>query len=79
DQNHPFKQALAHDPVLSQVKHIAEPWDIGPYGYQVGQWGADWSEWNDHFRDHIRDFWRMATCGVQGLATRLAGSEDLYA
>ena len=79
DQNHPFKQALAHDPVLSQVKHIAEPWDIGPYGYQVGQWGAHWSEWNDHFRDHIRDFWRMATCGVQGLATRLAGSEDLYA
>lgn len=78
DQNHPFKQALRTDPVLSRVKHIAEPWDVGPYGYQVGRWGSGWSEWNDRFRNHTRDYWRGATSGVQELATRLAGSEDLY-
>lgn len=79
DQNHPFKQALRTDPVLSQVKHIAEPWDLGPYGYQVGRWGEGWSEWNDRFRDHTRDFWRGAVGGVAELATRQAGSGDLYA
>lgn len=78
DQNHPFKQALVDDPVLSQVKHIAEPWDLGPYGYQVGSWGKDWSEWNDHYRDYMRDFWRGAVGGVQELAARLSGSADLF-
>ena len=79
DHNHPFKQAIAADPVLSKVKVIAEPWDIGPYGYQMGAWGPGWSEWNDRFRNEIRDFWRGATAGVQELATRLSGSPDLFA
>jgi len=58
DQEHPFKRALRNDPVLSQVKLIAEPWDVGPYGYQVGAFGEGWSEWNDRFRNYVRDFWR---------------------
>ena len=78
DQNHPFKQAIADDPVFKDVKIIAEPWDIGPYGYQVGAWGPGWSEWNDRFRDHVRDYWRGSVHGVQELATRLAGSPDLF-
>lgn len=78
DQNHAFKQALAADPVFEDVKLIAEPWDIGPYGYQVGAWGPGWSEWNDRFRDHARNFWRGAVNGVQELATRLAGSPDIF-
>ncbi|WP_203566366.1 glycogen debranching protein GlgX [Aestuariimicrobium ganziense] len=78
DQNHPFKRAIADDPVLADIKMIAEPWDIGPYGYQVGAWGPGWSEWNDKFRDFARDYWRGATHGVQVLATRLAGSPDLF-
>lgn len=78
DQNHPFKQALVHDPVLSRVKHIAEPWDVGPYGYQVGAWGSGWAEWNDRYRDYVRDFWRGAVRGVEELATRLSGSPDMY-
>lgn len=78
DQNHPFKRAIAADPLLSNRVMIAEPWDIGPYGYQVGRWGPGWAGWNDHFRDYFRDFWRQATTGVQELATRLCGSPDLY-
>lgn len=78
DQAHPIKAALATDPSFTNTKLIAEPWDVGPYGYQVGSWGAGWSEWNDKFRDHARDFWRGATSGVQELATRLAGSPDLF-
>jgi len=78
DQNHPFKQALATDPRLTQVTHIAEPWDVGPYGYQLGAWGPGWGEWNGQYRDYIRDFWRGVTPGVQELATRLAGSADLF-
>ena len=78
DQNHPFKQALVKDPVLNKVKHIAEPWDLGPYGYQMGAWGPNWSEWNDRFRNYVRDFWRGAVYGVEELATRLSGSPDLY-
>jgi len=78
DHNHPFKQAVAADPVLSKATMIAEPWDIGPYGYQLGAWGPGWGEWNGQFRDYIRDFWRGATPGVQELATRLSGSSDLF-
>ena len=78
DHNHPFKQAWLDDPVLKDVTHIAEPWDIGPYGYQLGAWGPGWSEWNGQFRDCMRDFWRGATSGVQELATRLCGSPDLF-
>ncbi len=78
DQSHPFKAELAADPLFDDIKIIAEPWDVGPYGYQVGSWGPGWHEWNDRFRDHIRDYWRGAVHGVQELATRLAGSPDLF-
>lgn len=78
DQQHPFKQAIAADPVLADKVMIAEPWDMGPYGYQVGRWGAGWTEWNDRFRGFTRDFWRGATGGVQELATRLSGSSDIF-
>ena len=78
DQGHAFKAALQADPVLSQVKLIAEPWDMGPYGYQVGRFGPGWSEWNDKFRNYVRDFWRGKTYGVSELAVRLAGSTDLF-
>lgn len=78
DQEHPFKKLIAADPVLSTAILIAEPWDLGPFGYQVGAWGAGWSEWNDRFRDVTRDAWRNATYGVGEFATRLSGSSDLY-
>jgi glycogen operon protein len=78
DQGHPFKLAVAADPVLKDVTLIAEPWDVGPYGYQLGAWGAGWGEWNGQYRDYVRDFWRGATPGVQELATRLSGSPDLF-
>jgi glycogen operon protein len=78
DQNHRFKQLVAADPVLRGKVMIAEPWDVGPYGYQVGAWGVGWSEWNGPYRDFVRDFWRGATRGVQDLATRLTGSADIY-
>jgi glycogen operon protein len=78
DHNHPFKQALATDPVLSKVTTIAEPWDIGPYGYQLGAWGPGWGEWNGQYRDYVRDFWRAQVGGVQELAARLSGSPDLF-
>ncbi len=78
DQEHPFKIALRDDPVLSKVKLIAEPWDMGPYGYQLGAFGPGWSEWNDRFRNHIRDFWRGNTHGISELALRLSGSPDIF-
>ena len=78
DQEHPFKQAIRDDPVLSQVKMIAEPWDMGPYGYQVGAFGPGWSEWNDRFRNYVRDFWRGNTDGVGEFAQRLLGSPDIF-
>jgi glycogen operon protein len=78
DQNHPFKQAIAADPLLSRVTMIAEPWDVGPYGYQLGNFGVGWGEWNGQYRDHIRDYWRGFVPGVQELATRLSGSPDLF-
>ncbi|HEX3906515.1 MAG TPA: glycogen debranching protein GlgX [Mycobacteriales bacterium] len=70
--------AIAQDPVVSQVKLIAEPWDIGPGGYQVGRFPALWSEWNGPYRDAVRDFWRGGQAGVTDIASRLAGSSDLY-
>jgi glycogen operon protein len=78
DQQHAFKQALRDDPVLSQVKLIAEPWDMGPYGYQVGAFGDGWSEWNDRFRNYVRDFWRGNVHGVAELGQRLVGSPDIF-
>ncbi len=78
DQEHPFKVALRDDPVLSGVKLVAEPWDVGPYGYQVGAFGDGWSEWNDRFRNYVRDFWRGNTHGVSELGQRLVGSPDIF-
>jgi glycogen operon protein len=63
--------------VVSRVKLIAEPWDIGPGGYQVGNFPPQWTEWNGAYRDAVRDFWR-GECDLGGLASRLAGSADLY-
>ena len=77
-RDHRFKQLVAADPVLRDKVMIAEPWDVGPYGYQVGSWGIGWSEWNDRYRGFVRDFWRGATRGVQEFATRLTGSADIY-
>ncbi|HEY5822300.1 MAG TPA: glycogen debranching protein GlgX [Propionibacteriaceae bacterium] len=78
DQEHPFKVAIRECPVLSKVKMIAEPWDMGPYGYQVGAFGDGWSEWNDRFRNYVRDFWRGNTHGVSELAQRLSASGDIF-
>lgn len=77
-QGHEFKHRIANDPVFAGIKMIAEPWDLGPYGYQVGNWGPGWSEWNDRFRGFVRDYWRGAVQGVQELATRLSGSADIF-
>jgi isoamylase len=71
--------ALVHqDPVLAGVKLIAEPWDIGEDGYQVGGFPARWSEWNGKYRDSMRDFWRGETDGMGEFALRLTGSPDIY-
>jgi isoamylase len=74
-----FFDIIHQDPVLSQVKLIAEPWDLGPGGYQVGNFPVLWTEWNGRFRDCVRRFWRGDGGTVAELATRLAGSSDLYA
>ncbi|MBV8479385.1 MAG: glycogen debranching protein GlgX, partial [Actinobacteria bacterium] len=72
-----FFDVIHQDPVLSQVKLIAEPWDVGPGGYQVGNFPILWSEWNGVYRDTMRDFWR-GQASVGQFAERLAGSADLY-
>ncbi len=72
-----FFDIIHQDPILSQVKLIAEPWDVGPGGYQVGNFPIQWSEWNGEYRDSIRDFWRGQT-PVSEFAERFAGSADLY-
>ncbi|WP_407716997.1 glycogen debranching protein GlgX [Jiangella alkaliphila] len=74
-----FMTVIGQDPVLREVKLIAEPWDIGPGGYQVGEFPHLWTEWNDRYRDSVRDHWRGAAAGVRDLAYRLSGSSDLYA
>ncbi|MEL6669285.1 MAG: glycogen debranching protein GlgX [Bacteroidota bacterium] len=73
-----FLDTIHQDPVISQVKLIAEPWDIGPGGYQVGNFPVLWSEWNGKYRDNVRAFWRGDEVGVAELAYRLSGSSDLY-
>lgn len=78
DRDGPFLRAIYQDPVLSQVKLIAEPWDLGPGGHQTGNFPAPWAEWNDRYRDTVRRFWRGDAGQVPALATRLAGSSDLY-
>jgi len=74
-----FFDIIHQDPVLSQVKLIAEPWDLGQGGYQVGNFPVLWTEWNGKYRDTIRRFWRGDAGVVSELATRLSGSNDLYA
>ena len=71
--------AIGQDPILRHVKLIAEPWDVSMDGYLVGRMPPPWVEWNDQYRDTIRDFWRGRADGVRNVATRLAGSSDLYA
>src|SRR3546814_33464 len=71
--------AIGQDPVLRHVKLIAEPWDASMEGYRVGEFPPPWVEWNDQYRDTIRDFWRGASDGIRTVATRLAGSSDLHA
>lgn len=79
DTEAPFLAAMQQDPVLRDLALIAEPWDIGPGGYQVGRFPPGWAEWNDHFRDTARHFWRGDAGVVGELATRLAGSADIFA
>jgi isoamylase len=73
-----FFDLIQQDPVVSQVKLIAEPWDIGEGGYQVGNFPALWSEWNGRYRDTVRDFWRGESATLGEFASRLTGSSDLY-
>ncbi|MGN6391905.1 MAG: glycogen debranching protein GlgX [Gemmatimonadales bacterium] len=74
----PFFRRVHADPVLSRVKLIAEPWDLGPDGYQVGSFPAGWAEWNGKYRDAVRRFWRGDAGRVGELASRLSGSSDLF-
>ena len=73
-----FFDIIHQDPILSQVKLIAEPWDLGEGGYQVGNFPMKWTEWNGKYRDAVRRFWCGDGGGVSELATRLSGSSDLY-
>ena len=73
-----FLAAIAQDPLLSRVKLIAEPWDLGPEGYRLGRFPPGWREWNDRFRDDTRAFWLTGTTGVGALAQRLAGSSEIF-
>lgn len=78
DQLSAFFDIIHQDPLLSQVKLIAEPWDVGPGGYQVGQFPVGWAEWNGKYRDNVRRFWKGDGGTVSEFATRLTGSSDLY-
>jgi glycogen operon protein len=78
DASAPLLTAIAQDPLLRDLKLVAEPWDIGPDGYQLGAFPASWGEWNDRYRDTLRRFWR-GDAGITGeLATRFAGSADVF-
>lgn len=86
--DHPLLQAITNDPALADVKKIAEPWDVGMGGWQTGNFGPGWLEWNDRYRDRVRNFWlsdidyarraSTAPVGVGGFATRLAGSSNTF-
>ncbi len=78
DPQAPLLQAIEQDPLLSRLKMIAEPWDIGPGGYQLGSFPNRWGEWNDRFRDDVRLFWRGDEARLGPLATRLSGSADAF-
>jgi len=74
----PFLVAVNQDPVLAGIKLIAEPWDLGPGGYQLGNFPSRWTEWNDKYRNTVRAFWRGSDSLISELAKRLAGSNDVY-
>jgi glycogen operon protein len=78
ERDGPFFKAIAQDPALAGVKLIAEPWDLGPGGYQLGGFPRGWFEWNDKFRDTTRAFWLGGDCTRGDFALRLAGSSDLF-
>ena len=78
DPRAPFFTALAQDPLLSRLKMIAEPWDVGPGGYQLGNFPAGWLEWNDRFRDSMRAFWIEGSRSRGEFAQRLAASSDIF-
>ncbi len=78
NENSPFFKALRTESALAFVKLIAEPWDVGLGGYQLGRFPADWSEWNDRYRDTVRSFWRGDAGKVGELAARIAGSSDIF-
>lgn len=78
DEGGGFLDACRQDPVLSQLKLIAEPWDCGPGGYQVGEFSPGWAEWNDRYRDTIRSYWRGDEGKLPDLAGRLTASADLF-
>nr|WP_298413400.1 glycogen debranching protein GlgX [uncultured Halomonas sp.] len=78
DEGGGFLDSTRQDPILSQVKLIAEPWDCGPGGYQVGKFPPGWSEWNDRFRDTVRSYWKGDEGALPELAARLTGSADLF-
>src|SRR4051794_22012125 len=73
-----FFDIIQQDPVISQAKLIAEPWDVGEGGYQVGNFPPLWSEWNGRYRDTVRDYWRGEDATIGEFAARLTGSSDLY-
>ncbi len=73
-----FFEIIRQDPVISQVKLIAEPWDVGEGGYQVGKFPPEWAEWNGRYRDTVRDYWRGAESTLAEFASRFTGSSDLY-
>jgi glycogen operon protein len=73
-----FLAAIQQDPLLSRVKLIAEPWDLGPDGYRLGRFPPGWSEWNDRFRDDVRAFWLTGETRPSALAQRLAGSSEIF-
>jgi glycogen operon protein len=78
ERDAPFFAALAKDPILCQVKLIAEPWDLGPGGYRTGDFPEGWSEWNDHFRNALRRYWKGEGGLIGELARRISGSADLF-
>ena len=75
DQLGTFLDIIQQDPVLSRVKLIAEPWDLGPGGYQVGRFPVGWAEWNGKYRDTVRRFWKGDSVQAADLAYRLTGSQ----
>ncbi|MFD1330520.1 glycogen debranching protein GlgX [Methylopila musalis] len=78
DQRGGFFDAVGQDPVLRGVKLVGEPWDIGPGGYQVGGFPPGWAEWNDKYRDQVRDYWKQGAGHLGDFAARVTGSGDVY-